>query len=110
VVDYGNVVRFDILLDGEKIGESQTPTYTLPALSFERHVIGIRAIYQNTQSEIGEYVLDVPAGIQSAANTVACGKTAVYDLQGRQLPEATQMRKGIHIVRRSDGTIQKLCK
>ena len=110
VVDYGNVVRFDILLDGEKIGESQTPTYTLPALSFERHVVGIRAIYQNTESEVGEYVLDLPTGIQSEAKMVACGKDAIYDLQGRQLPEATHARKGIHIVRRSDGTIQKLCK
>jgi hypothetical protein len=58
-VDYGNIIRFDIYIDGVLAGYTETPSFILPELSAEKHTIGIKAIYKSGESETTEYVLDL---------------------------------------------------
>jgi hypothetical protein len=58
-VDYGNIIRFDIYIDGVLAGYTETPSFILPELSAEKHTIGIKAIYKAGESETTEYVLDL---------------------------------------------------
>ena len=63
VIDYGNVVRYDIYVDGEKVGETTTPSFVLPPLSDGLHVVGIKAVYFSLQSETTEYEIDITTAI-----------------------------------------------
>ena len=93
-VDYGNIIRFDIYLDGVKIGETTTPTFTLTPPDGGFHVVGIRAIYKNGESEVAEYSFgDTTAISCTAINSTA--DHALYDLQGRHLN--SMPAKGIYI-------------
>ena len=107
-VDYGNIVRFDIYLDGEKIGETQEATYTLPVLESGKHTVGIVAVYQNGQSTMAEYVINIAA---TALRTVGCDavplrQPEVFDLQGRRHSPLTShlspLKKGIYIIRNNN--------
>ncbi len=94
-VDYGNVVRFDIYLDGEKIGESQSPSFVINNLAAGYHVIGICAVYQKGQSEMAYYEI----GGTTAVNKLEALPTtsALYDLSGRRLDIRMPMKKGIYV-------------
>ena len=105
VVDYGNVVRFDIWLDGQKVGESQTPSFVIKNLAEGYHVIGICAVYQNGQSETAYYEI---GGITAVNSPLSLFKgicnprtSTLYDLQGRKLSNGKwsngQIRKGIYV-------------
>ena len=114
-VDYGNVVRFDIYLDGEKVGETTEATYILPVLNAGTHTVGIVAVYQNGQSTMAEYVINMAA---TALRTVECDtvpqqQEEVFDLQGRriannlstrQLVNSSTSKKGIYIIRNNNQT------
>ena len=93
-VDYGNIIRFDIYLDGQKIGETTTPTFTLTLPDGGYHVVGIRAIYQNGESELTEYAFGDATAISTVAAASSTGNT-LYDLQGRRI--GGQPAKGIYI-------------
>lgn len=107
VVDYGNVVRYDILVDGEKIGESQTASYIIPVLSAGTHTVGIKAIYQSGESEIATYTIEGTAGIaQTAINTAM--PTAVYSLSGVYMGNKLEaVPAGIYLVKHNGKTIKK---
>ena len=109
-VDYGNVVRFDIYLDGEKIGESTEATFTLPPLSSGTHTVGIVAVYMNGQSTMAEYTITIAATALHTleCDTVSLNQKEVYDLQGRriadglstrQLVNSSTHKKGVYIIR-----------
>ena len=66
-LDYGNVVRFDIYLDGTKVGQSATPSFVIGPLSEGRHVVGIQAIYRDGQSAIVEYIIEATNATASPA-------------------------------------------
>lgn len=107
MVDYGNVVRFDILVDGVKVGESTTPTFTLPVLSNGEHTVGIVAIYKNGQSEVVEYVINATAGV-TAIQLQNLQPDAVYSLSGQYVGCRTDhLPAGIYVVRK-EGTTKKL--
>ena len=105
-VDYGNVVRFDIYLDGEKIGESTSPQYVLGTVTPGYHVVGIVAIYLNGQSEMTEYTIGNTVGIA----TVACRpaptaqQATLYDLGGRRLSNAPA--HGIYLIHKNNQIIK----
>lgn len=107
VVDYGNVVRFDISVDGQKVGESTQPFFVLPALSDGQHVIGIKAVYMYAESEVAEYVIDVTSGMA----TIQLGSTApdaVYSLSGQYLGRHTLgLPAGIYLVKQN-GKVMKI--
>ena len=106
IVDYGNVVRFDIYLDGKKVGESQTPTFVLSGLSEGSHVVGIRAIYKNGESELVEYVINAATGISYMSLTPA-GQDAVWSLSGQFLGQsAASLPAGVYLMKKNGKTIK----
>jgi VCBS repeat-containing protein len=105
VVDYGNVVRFEILVDGQKIGESQAPQFTLPVLSEGSHTIGIKAIYQSGESELATYEISGTTAIAQAVSNGA--PTAVYSLSGTYMGQQTvSLPAGIYLVKSNGKTIK----
>ena len=106
VVDYGNVVRFEISVDGTKIGESQTPSFIIPVLSAGSHTIGIKAIYKSGESEVATYEVEGTAGI--TLNTIdSTSTTAVYSLSGTYMGQnALQLPSGVYLVKRNGKTIK----
>ena len=106
VVDYGNVVRFDISVDGTKVGESQSPTFVLPTLSPEKHVIGIKAIYQSGESELAEYVIETTTGIMNKI-VLPTDDTAAYSLSGVYMgSQISTLPAGIYVVKNNGKTIK----
>jgi hypothetical protein len=110
-VDYGNVLRFDIFVDGEKVGESLQPTYVLPQLSEGTHTIGIRAVYKNGQSDLAEYVVSVATAIRPASCAASPASPAVvHSLSGMSVTASpATLPSGIWLVRQNGRTV-KLCK
>lgn len=109
VVDYGNIVRFDIYVDGVKVGESLTPTFTLSGLAEGQHTVGIKSIYKSGESAMTEYVIQVEAPSSVLPATVVRSQTTkpeYYNLQGQRL-SAGQQTRGIVIVKNGN-VIKKL--
>ena len=84
-VDYGNIVRFDIYIDGVKVGESDVPQYVITALDKGSHVIGIQAVYQNGMSAITEYVIENMTAIRNVETTTEDADCHLTDLLGRRV-------------------------
>ena len=99
-VDYGNVIRYDIYLDGVKVGESTTPTFTFESLTPGQHVVGIKAVYKNGESEMGEYVIDVVSGIEIVTLDTTMPSGEVYNLSGQRLgSRLADLPAGIYLVK-----------
>ena len=99
-VDYGNVIRYDIYLDGVIVGESTTPTYTFTSLTPGQHVVGIKAIYKNGESELAEYVIDVVSGVETVRLDTATTGVEVYSLSGQKLgTRLSSLTAGIYLVK-----------
>ena len=84
-VDYGNIVRFDIYVDGVKVGESSVPQYNIAALGEGIHVIGIQAVYQNGMSAITEYEVEGMTAICTAVTDTEHTDSHLTDLLGRRV-------------------------
>ncbi|MCR5269888.1 MAG: choice-of-anchor J domain-containing protein [Prevotella sp.] len=98
VIDFGNVVRFDIYLDGQLVGSADTPVYELQGVQPGSHVVGIKAIYQNGASEMAQYQLDVVSGIVTPRSYhLDVLSTDIYTLAGQKVKNAT---KGVYIMNR----------
>lgn len=93
-VDYGNVLRYEVYLDGQLVGSPVEPAFTLPPLTAGHHVVTLRAVYLNGQSGLVEYPLDVTA-IKNVNGQPSTVNRRAYDLQGRP---ATPGRHGIYII------------
>ena len=96
-VDFGNVVRFEIYIDGTKVAETTTPSFVLPELSAAQHTIGIKAVYQSAESQTVDYLLDLTTGVGALLNDKGQMRNdkVFYDLQGRQVVPTA---KGLYIV------------
>ena len=106
VVDYGNVVRFDISLDGQHIGETTQAVFTLPPLTPGSHVVGIQAIYQNGASEVATYTFTA-TGITPVLTGSPSGAPAVYSLSGQYLGTTlAKQSAGIYIVKQNGKTFK----
>ena len=108
VVDYGNVVKYEIYLDGVKIGESTTPTYTIPSISEGRHTVGIKAIYLNGESEMSTYTISGTSGIADIVTGESDAPAQYYDMHGR-IVDFTSAPAGIYI-RRCGSSAAKVVK
>ena len=103
LVDYGNVVRFDIYLDGAKVGESEKPEYVIVDVPEGHHVIGIKAIYQNAESQLIEYEIGEADGIDTSHfSHLTSPSHQYYDLLGRRQLAPTS--KGLYIVKHNGKT------
>ena len=104
-VDYGNVLRYDIYVDGVKVGESATPTFTLKGLSDGMHVIGIVAVYKNGESEMGTITVNVTNGVETVARNANEEPQTVYTISGQQVvADGTKLQKGFYIVKNGNQT------
>lgn len=62
-LDYGNVLHYEIYLDGTLVGTTETPEYTFTALEGS-HTVGICAVYQNGSSQIVNYEFSAQAAVE----------------------------------------------
>lgn len=107
-VEYGNVIRYDISLDGVKAGESPVPTFVLRDVAKGQHTAGITAVYKNGTSHTTEYTFTVgeQGGVDSVVmDTDPTDADAAYDICGRSVDPRTA--RGIIIVRHN-GKFQKI--
>lgn len=106
IVDYGNVVRFEIMLDGEKIGESEQSVFVLPQLSEGEHVVGIQAVYQYAKSDIAEYVVSVTSSVPTISLATA-QDASVYNLAGMYVgKQLSKQPAGIYFVKQNGKTLK----
>ncbi len=104
VIDFGNVVRYDIYVDGQKVGESTTPSFVLPVLSADQHTVSICAVYQSSQSEMAEYVIGAATGLASV-KLDGNQPSAVYSLSGQYMGQRTaHLPAGIYVVKQNGKT------
>lgn len=94
-VDYGNVMYYEIYVDGKLDGTSATPSYVLSGLSAGRHVVGVKSVYKNDVSSTTEYTIDV-AGVSDIIEDVDNSEGVLYDLSGRPVNPANACQ-GIYI-------------
>ena len=90
-VDVGNVLRYEIYLDGVKVTEASEPMVTLNGLKANAtYTVGIVAVYTSGSSLMGEYVLNTTTGIMTPVASPQSKSTKRYDLLGR--PVSTHYR------------------
>ncbi len=101
LVDVGDVLRYEIYLDGQKVGESEEPEFTLDNLKAgTSHKVGIVAVYASGSSPMGEYTFSTPTGL-TAPTVGGAEATPRFDLLGRPVANGyrgvtvTKDRKGL---------------
>ena len=81
-VDYGNIIRYEITLDGTKVGETTSPEFTLPVLEPGIHKAGVCAVYRDGRSDVTEYTIIADSGITDISGEN--GDTLHFDMLGRR--------------------------
>lgn len=103
--DPGNVVGYEIYIDGVKAGESAEPRYVATGLEPGTHTAGVRTLYLHGQSAMTECTFGVEAGIVSVgADSDDAAPAEIYDLSGRRLSGCDA--PGIYIIRRNGQTLK----
>ena len=105
-VDYGNVVRYDIWLDGEQYGSTSAPEFTFSGLAAGQHTAGIEAVYKNGASQRVEYTFGVSSVAEIELDPAAASEA--YDLLGCRVDAAKA--SGVTIVRHGDKFIKQIRK
>jgi len=106
IIDYGNVVRFEISLDGQSVGQSESPVFVLPPLSEGEHVVGIKAVYQSGESEVVEYTFTYSTGI-AAVRLDPSAPMSVYNLSGMYVgQQINDLPRGVYFVKQHGRTIK----
>ena len=101
--DYGNVLHFNIYLDGKKVGESATPSFTINNVSEGKHTVGIEAVYRNSVSKMATYEL-VATGIGSVKVDAANADVEIYNIAGQKLNANFQsLPQGVYVVKDANG-------
>ena len=100
--DYGNVLHYNIYIDGSKYGESTTPSFTIDNLPEGSYTIGIEAVYKNAVSEMATYQIVVSGIDVVRADTDA--NAQVYNLAGQKLNARLHaLPQGVYIVKDANG-------
>ena len=108
-VDYGNVVKYNIYLDGNKVGESATSTFTIANVPAGSHTIGVEAVYKNSVSEMGTYEI-VVNGIENVRLDTMPADAEVYDVAGRKINAGVRsLPRGVYVLK-SGNAVRKVSK
>lgn len=108
-VDVGNVLHYEVYLDGELKGEPQETQFAFTGLTAGEHTVGIKAVYKSGVSEMAEYTFNAQSGVgeveadaftavgvsgavQVTASVLA--ELTIVDMAGRTLL-ATEMQEGV---------------
>ena len=62
-VDVGNVLHYEVYLDGELKGEPQETQFAFTGLTAGEHTVGIKAVYKSGVSEMAEYTFNAQSGV-----------------------------------------------
>lgn len=103
MIDYGNIVNFEIYLDGELKATTKTPEYLFTDLTPGEHTIGVLAVYLESKSEMAEITINV-SGICEDLKAADSEILGIYDINGMQVSEEA---KGVLLIRTTNG-IQKV--
>lgn len=110
-VDVGNVLHYEVYLDGELKGEPQETQFAFTGLTAGEHTVGIKAVYKSGVSEMAEYTFNAQSGVGeveadaftavgvSGAVQVTASVPAeltIVDMAGRTLL-ATEMQEGVKV-------------
>ncbi len=105
-VDYGNVVKYNIYLDGALAGESTTSAFTLKGISSGDHTVGIEAVYKNDISERTYYHI-VATSVDVLNVEAIPADAAVFNLQGQRLAGTLGTQpKGVYVVKYAGKTVK----
>ncbi len=111
-VDVGNVLHYEVYLDGELKGEPQETQFAFTGLTAGEHTVGIKAVYKSGVSEMAEYTFNAQSGVGeveadaftavgvSGAVQVTASVPAeltIVDMAGRTLL-ATEMQEGVKTI------------
>ena len=105
-MDYGNVVKYNVYLDGTLVAESSVPSFTLTGISSGDHTIGLEAVYKNATSERSYY------DISTSAIGVVCVEAIpadahVYNLNGQLLASPLETQpQGLYVVKCGDKAVK----
>ena len=74
-VNVGNVLSYEVFLDGVSKGTTQTASFDLTGVTPGTHTVGIEARYESGVSERAEYSFTTDAGVEDvvSAGTLAYG-------------------------------------
>lgn len=86
IPSYDGVVKYEVYLDGEKVGETAETQFTLTGVKDGRHTVGVRAVYGAGNSEIAEQ--EFVAG-DIAVSDAACDSFSVYPNPAREYVNIT---------------------
>ncbi len=105
-LDYGNVVKYVIYLDGKKVGESATPSFELTGLTDGNHTIGVEAVYKNATSEMATYEIAVN-GIGAVKTRAIPADAEVYTLAGQKVnASVSSLPHGVYVVKSASGVVK----
>lgn len=108
-VDVGNVLHYEVYLDGELKGEPQETQFAFTGLTAGEHTVGIKAVYKSGVSEMAEYTFNAQSsvgeveadaftavGVSGAVQVTASvpAELTIVDMAGRTLL-ATEMQEGV---------------
>lgn len=109
VMDYGNVVKFNVYLDGTKIGDATIPEFTINNLTEGNHTVGIEAVYKNATSEMATYELVVTA-IGEVKVTAVPQNAEIFTLSGQKMNTSIDaLPQGVYVVK-SGNMVMKIRK
>lgn len=105
-LEYGNVVKYIIYLDGKKVGESTTPSFELTGLTDGNHTIGVEAVYKNATSEMATYQLAVN-GIGAVKADAIPVDAEVFTLAGQKVnADVKSLPRGVYVVKSANGVVK----
>ena len=108
-MDYGNVLHFNIYLDGTKVGEAVSSEFTLTDLADGNHTVGIEAVYKNATSEMATYEIVVSAIGEVKVSAVPAG-AEIFNLSGQKMNcSVDALPQGVYVVK-SGNTVMKIRK
>lgn len=94
IVDFGNVINFEVTLDGQPYAVVEEPFIELSDLTAGSHTIGVKAIYKSGASEEAFYTFNAATGINAVTLKPISGN--VYNIMGQKITHKNAM-PGIYI-------------
>ena len=99
-IDVGDVLRYEIWLDGTKVGESSSAEFRLTGVAPGEHTVGVVAVYASGSSVAGTYTFTTSSGVGFIRlnDPAGSGPAEYYNVAGQRLLSAPT--RGIFIEKR----------
>lgn len=96
-IDYGNVVYYDVTLDGKEYCHTDDVELEMPNLTADEHTIGVKAVYKNGASEVAYYTFGIADGIKTIMLNGIGNDSPIYNLAGQKMTRGDRLQKGIYL-------------